>query len=52
MSNKVDKQVAEYMSVASENLSKASVLDDRTLALATLVNLRSTLDGYIESLEN
>ena len=50
MTNKIDKQVAKYMLVASKNLSKASVLDDRTLALATLINLRSTLDSYVERL--
>lgn len=43
--------VHDFMVQASRNLFNASQSGDRLLAQATLVNLRATIDSYIEALE-
>ena len=43
--------IENYISTAIENLTKAKDLKDSELILACLVNLRETIDSYIEILE-
>ena len=43
--------IENYISTAIENLTKAKDLKDSELILACLVNLRETVDSYIEILE-
>ena len=43
--------IENYISTAIENLTKAKNLKYSELILACLVNLRETIDSYIEILE-
>jgi hypothetical protein len=43
--------IENYISTAIKNLTKANNLKDSELILACLVNLRETVDSYIEILE-
>ena len=43
--------IENYISTAIENLTKAKDLQDSELILACLINLRETVDSYIEILQ-
>jgi hypothetical protein len=47
-----ENKLENYISTAIENLTKAKDLKDRELILACFINLRETLDSYIEILED
>ena len=48
--DKVQLSIENYISTAIANLTKAKDLQDSELILACLVNLKATVDSYIEIL--
>ena len=52
MMNKViNPLVADYMVKVSKNMFNAAISGDPELAKATLVNLKATLDSYIQQID-
>ena len=48
--DKMQLSIENYISTAIANLTKAKDLQDSELILACLVNLKATVDSYIEIL--